>query len=111
MTAAQFMELADCPFCGSNAAMSILLDDDDECVLSAWVSCPCGIEIHECRTEAEAAMKWNCRAIPDHGGAARECCCAPIDYENLDEGGNVINPALTRPHMTGDVSTPTGGEK
>jgi Lar family restriction alleviation protein len=54
--------LLPCPFCGSRVAMSILEDDEPGEILSAWVECLCGVEMHESRTEAEAAMRWNVRA-------------------------------------------------
>jgi Lar family restriction alleviation protein len=56
-------DLLPCPFCGSQVALSVLEDDEPGEIISAWVHCPCGIEMHERRTEAEAVAKWNCRAV------------------------------------------------
>lgn len=65
------LKLADCPFCGGKAAMSILEDEPGE-ILGAWVACRCGVEIHKRRTEAEAAKAWNTRAIPAPDARVRE---------------------------------------
>jgi hypothetical protein len=48
----------------------------------------------DCPDCEEKAVKYiRADLVGGDGGGAQECCCAPIDYENLDEGGNVISPA------------------
>lgn len=55
-------DLLPCPFCGAKAAMSVLEDDEPGEIISAWVACSCGVELHEQRTEDDAAKCWNTRA-------------------------------------------------
>lgn len=55
--------LLPCPFCGTKAALSVLEDEPGQ-TISAWVSCPCGVETRERPTEIEASLLWNRRASP-----------------------------------------------